>query len=132
MLTVVLGGARSGKSRYAQSLCGDRPAVYLATATLDIDPEMQQRIDRHRRSRPCGWTTIEEGLDVPSAVRRAEPSAAPVVVDCVSIWVANLLWTLRDERPADQEEAVLRAADSLSAAAQVRDFQALADGYVLP
>ena len=59
MLTLVLGGARSGKSRYAQSLCGDKPVRYIATAQAAGDGEMSRRIERHRSERPPHWNTVE-------------------------------------------------------------------------
>jgi len=120
MLTLVLGGARSGKSRYAQSLCAGEAAVYVATAATTDDPEMLQRIQRHRRERPETWTTIEEPEAVPSAVLGARPADAPVVVDCVTVWLSNLLWKHRDRPVDDRERAVLQAAAELAAAGRTR------------
>lgn len=114
VLTLVLGGARSGKSRYAQSLCAGQPAVYVATAIAAGDPEMQQRIDRHRRDRPAAWTTVEEAEDVAPAALHARPTDAPVIVDCVTVWISNLLWKHRDATAQDQEQAVLRVAAELA------------------
>ena len=105
MLTLVLGGARSGKSRYAQALCGSRAAVYVATARVLDDPEMQERIGRHRRDRPSSWMTIEEPEDVASAITRARPVDAPVIVDCITVWIGNLLWKHRDATAQAQEQA---------------------------
>lgn len=70
VLTLVLGGARSGKSRYAQTLIGDRVAIYIATAPRNADREMQARIARHRDDRPASWITIEEPEAVAKIVRR--------------------------------------------------------------
>ncbi|MCR4374996.1 MAG: bifunctional adenosylcobinamide kinase/adenosylcobinamide-phosphate guanylyltransferase [Acidobacteria bacterium] len=120
MLTLVLGGARSGKSRYAQSLCAGHPVVYVATAQVAGDPDMQQRIDRHRRDRPASWTTVEEPTDVASAVLQAQPRAALVMVDCVTVWISNLLWTYRDATTEDQERAVLQAVADLGAVGRAR------------
>lgn len=127
MLTLVLGGARSGKSRYALSLCASGPAVYLATATAAGDGEMQQRIDRHRRERPDRWTTVEEAEDVASAALCAQPTDAPVIVDCVTVWVSNLLWKHRGASADEQERVVLRAATELSEAARKRTVIAVSN-----
>jgi adenosyl cobinamide kinase/adenosyl cobinamide phosphate guanylyltransferase len=95
-LTLLLGGARSGKSALAARLAeaGSRPVVFIATATAG-DEEMAERIRRHRASRPRQWTTVEEPLDVRAALEEAQADAT-VIVDCLSLWVANLLgagWT---------------------------------------
>jgi adenosyl cobinamide kinase/adenosyl cobinamide phosphate guanylyltransferase len=127
MLTLVLGGARSGKSRYAQALCHGRPAVFVATARAAGDPDLQERIDRHRRDRPASWTTVEEPEDVASAVMRARPADAPVIVDCVTVWIANLLWKHRDATAPDQERAVLRAAQELGDAGRIRTVLAVSN-----
>ena len=90
-LTMLLGGARSGKSALAVRLAAEtgRPVTFVATGEAR-DAEMAARIDAHRRERPTGWTTVEEPLDLRSALERA-PEADTVVVDCLSLWVANLL-----------------------------------------
>jgi adenosylcobinamide kinase/adenosylcobinamide-phosphate guanylyltransferase len=68
MITLVLGGARSGKSAFAQRLIApEQPAVYIATAAPD-DPEMQKRVARHRRDRPTHWATLEAPIDLASAI----------------------------------------------------------------
>jgi adenosylcobinamide kinase/adenosylcobinamide-phosphate guanylyltransferase len=127
MLTLVLGGARSGKSRYAQAVCDGRPAVYVATARAAGDPEMQERIERHRRDRPGSWTTVEEPEDVASAVVHARPADAPVIVDCVTVWISNLLWKHRDATAQDQERAVLRASAALAEAGRIRTVIAVSN-----
>jgi adenosylcobinamide kinase/adenosylcobinamide-phosphate guanylyltransferase len=127
MLTLVLGGARSGKSRYAQTLCNGRRTVYLATARAAGDPEMERRIDRHRRDRPASWTTVEEPEDVASAVVHARPADAPVIVDCITVWISNLLWKHRDATVPDQQRAVLRAAQELADAGRPRTVIAVSN-----
>lgn len=90
-LTFLLGGARSGKSalavRTASSWNG--PVVFVATGTAG-DEEMAERIRRHRADRPAAWTTVEEPVQLREALRGV-PSDACLVVDCLSLWVANLL-----------------------------------------
>jgi adenosylcobinamide kinase/adenosylcobinamide-phosphate guanylyltransferase len=88
---------------------------------------MQDRIDRHRRDRPASWTTIEEPEDVASAVVYARPAGAPVVVDCVTVWISNLLWKHRDVTAAQQERAVLRAAQELADAGRRRSVIAVSN-----
>ena len=109
MLTLVLGGARSGKSQYAHSLIGDRRAVYVATARRGADSEMRGRIERHRGDRPAGWITIEEPEMVPSVVRAAAPIDAPVIVECVTLWLSNL-FQRESHTPARKQQDVLMAA----------------------
>jgi len=90
-LLLLLGGARSGKSELALRLaarCGP-PVVFIATVEAG-DAEMAERIDRHRRERPAGWTTVEEPLMLRAALERA-PAGSCVVVDCLTLWTANSL-----------------------------------------
>ena len=90
-LVVLLGGARSGKSARAVRLAQDAGAPVVLVATGEArDAEMAARIDAHRRERPAGWTTVEEPLELRTAVEAAPPEST-VVVDCLSLWVANLL-----------------------------------------
>jgi adenosylcobinamide kinase / adenosylcobinamide-phosphate guanylyltransferase len=88
-LTVLLGGARSGKSALAVRLASSssRPVVFLATAEAR-DAEMAERIRRHRASRPDGWTTLEVPLALDDAIRAVEEGAC-LVLDCLSLWVSN-------------------------------------------
>lgn len=106
---LVLGGARSGKSRHAlEQARQDGPRVaFLATARA-LDGDMASRIARHRAERPSRWTTIEEPHEVGAACRRAARSNDLVVVDCVTVWVSNLM-----ER-GDDDAMVLAAADDLA------------------
>jgi len=88
----VLGGARSGKSRYAQSraeAAGGNP-VFIATAEA-FDDEMRDRIARHRADRDARWTTIEAPRDLPEAIDAVSCSKTVVLVDCLTLWVSNLL-----------------------------------------
>ena len=89
-LHFILGGARSGKSRHAEAVIEALPSpwVYIATAQA-FDSEMQDRIALHRDRRPKHWQTIEAPLDLPRAVREA--GEHPVLIDCLTLWVTNLL-----------------------------------------
>jgi len=86
-LTLVLGGARSGKSRHAQILAMATPPpwIYVATAQA-LDEEMEERIAKHKAARGEGWSTIEEPIELARAVGEA-PHSAPVVVDCITLWL---------------------------------------------
>ena len=94
-MTLVLGGARSGKSAYAESLLAGPGAVYVATAEA-IDDEMGERIARHRARRGEGWTTVEAPLDLGEAVRVHAPGASGLLIDCVTVWLGNLMHAGRD------------------------------------
>jgi len=116
MLTIVLGGARSGKSHYAQSLCkSSSNVIYIATAPAgddEDDPEMRERIARHRADRPAKWQTVEEHLDLSRAVREA-PVDATLLIDCVTLWISNLMWEFREMTKAEQEKLILSKIDEL-------------------
>ncbi len=95
--TLVLGGARSGKSAFAERLIADSGLVriYLATATAD-DEEMKSRIAHHRAQRGEGWTTIEEPLALVDALTREATHGRAVLVDCLTLWLSNLMLAGRD------------------------------------
>jgi adenosylcobinamide kinase/adenosylcobinamide-phosphate guanylyltransferase len=95
--TLVLGGARSGKSAFAEKLIGASglKPVYLATATAG-DDEMSARIAHHRARRAEGWTTIEEPLALTEALSRQAALGRAVLVDCLTLWLSNLMLAERD------------------------------------
>jgi adenosylcobinamide kinase/adenosylcobinamide-phosphate guanylyltransferase len=95
--TLVLGGARSGKSAFAEKLVGDSglARVYLATATPG-DDEMRLRIAQHRTQRGEGWTTVEEPLALVDALAREVTHGRAVLVDCLTLWLSNLMLAGRD------------------------------------
>ena len=96
MLTLVLGGARSGKTAVAEALAESAAGarVYLATGQA-LDAEMAARIARHRATRGDGWRTVEEPLDVAHALGRSRPDEA-VLLDCLTLWLSNLMHHDRD------------------------------------
>lgn len=107
MLTFILGGARSGKSRFAQRMAARaQPVCYIATLTPGDDPEMQARRERHRADRPSSWITLEEPLDLAGAVERAAREGGAVLVDCLTLWLSNLSWEHRESEAALLEAAV--------------------------
>ncbi|GAB4265370.1 bifunctional adenosylcobinamide kinase/adenosylcobinamide-phosphate guanylyltransferase [Deferrisoma sp.] len=90
-IVFVTGGARSGKSRFAQRIAEawEGPLLYVATAEV-LDDEMADRVRRHRADRGPRWETLEEPLDLPAALRAAEGFGG-ALVDCLTLWVSNLL-----------------------------------------
>jgi adenosylcobinamide kinase/adenosylcobinamide-phosphate guanylyltransferase len=115
MKALILGGVRSGKSRYAGGLAGEYPgAVTLIATGTALDAEMTARIEAHRRTRPSGWVVIEEPLRLGAALRAAANPAGVVIVDCLTLWLTNLLG--RDDPEMLQRELLelFDALDSLS------------------
>ena len=96
-VTLVLGGARSGKSAYAESLLPGAGSVYVATAEA-IDDEMRDRIARHRARRGGEWTTVEAPLELTGAIGAQGRNAygGGVLVDCLTVWLGNLMHAGRD------------------------------------
>lgn len=107
MKTLILGGVRSGKSRLAEqrASASGLPVTYLATATAG-DEEMRRRIEQHRADRPAGWRVVEEPLALADALRRHARPDGLILVDCLTLWLTNLLL---DSDPArfETERAVL-------------------------
>lgn len=105
-LTLVLGGARSGKSAYAEAmaldLAGSAPATYLATSQV-WDAEMRARVDAHKAQRAGqGWITLEEPLELAAALVQV-PRDAVVLVDCLTLWATNLMLAERDVAQAEAD-----------------------------
>lgn len=102
---LVIGGARSGKSRYAQARIEAVPGRLTFIATADaLDAEMAERIARHRADRGPRWTTFDAPLELCSAIEQASESADAILVDCLTLWLSNLIWAGRD---VDQATAAL-------------------------
>lgn len=129
MFTLVLGGARSGKSRYAQSLCLKSPEVfYVATALIDdADEEMNSRIEHHRRNRPAHWKIIEEPLEITKRMRKTASADSIVLVDCVTVWLSNLMWEHRAEPEDELEKIILRRVEDFARAAREMNVVAVSN-----
>lgn len=96
-LTLVLGGARSGKSAYAESLLAPfEKKLYLATA-LPRDPEMSDRIALHQARRGEGWETTEEELEL-AVILRSAKADRPILIDSLTLWMSNILLSHRDPK----------------------------------
>jgi adenosylcobinamide kinase / adenosylcobinamide-phosphate guanylyltransferase len=106
---LILGGARSGKSRWALAALRDRRRVTFVATAQAGDGDMAARIARHRAERPDHWLTIEEPFALTPRLRSLARDVDAVLVDCVTVWVANLL--LRGDRDAD----IVAAGDELAA-----------------
>jgi adenosylcobinamide kinase/adenosylcobinamide-phosphate guanylyltransferase len=129
VLTLVLGGARSGKSRYSQSLAAASggPVLFIATAPSIApheDPEMAARIARHQAERPAHWKTLETPLGVADAVRSAD---ALVLVDCVTLFVSNLLYEHRALARASREKRIIGEVEALAAVLREREAIAVSN-----
>jgi adenosylcobinamide kinase / adenosylcobinamide-phosphate guanylyltransferase len=110
-LTLITGGARSGKSAHAIAIATAYPGsrrCFLASAEAS-DEEMRARIERHRADRPAGFVTVEEPVALATALASLEGRTDVVVVDCLTLWVANLIARERDD-PAIMAEAERLAA----------------------
>lgn len=114
-LTFILGGARSGKSRHAEALIAAMPPpwIYVATAQA-YDAEMRARITRHQERRGADWRLIEEPLDIARVL--AMHGDRPVLVDCLTLWLTNLMLG---------DRALPRAFDALEAALDAREAPAI-------
>jgi adenosylcobinamide kinase / adenosylcobinamide-phosphate guanylyltransferase len=116
-LILILGGARSGKSAFAERLAASsgRTVAFIATATAS-DGEMRERIARHRASRPKQWHTLEEPLNLADVVQQAYKLADVVLLDCVTLWLSNMLLQesgLDGTRDDDEEQEELRRTSNL-------------------
>lgn len=110
MSVLIIGGARSGKSRYAETrleaVPGDRDLAYIATAQ-PLDTEMAERIARHRARRGPRWRTIEAPLALSEAIADAAATADAVLVDCLTLWLTNVL--LGDHDPVAAGDRLVQA-----------------------
>ncbi|OIP51480.1 MAG: bifunctional adenosylcobinamide kinase/adenosylcobinamide-phosphate guanylyltransferase [Deltaproteobacteria bacterium CG_4_10_14_3_um_filter_60_8] len=114
-IILITGGSRSGKSRHAQALCETMPGqlIFLATATA-LDEEMARRITRHQADRRQGdWHTVEEPLNLQAVIRGVDPGAT-ILLDCLTLWVGNLLHL----QPDMDEDDIDRCAGELLATAR--------------
>ncbi len=107
-VTLVLGGARSGKSRYAETITVTHPrgCVYVATAGIG-DAEMAERVRQHQARREAHWRTVEASLELGAAIVAETEQGAAVLVDCLTLWLSNLMAADRD--PSRETEDLIRA-----------------------
>ncbi len=120
MLTVLLGGARSGKSRLAIELAieAGELVTYVATAPdIPGDEELALRVARHRAERPPNWSTVEEQLGLANALARVQTPT--VIVDCLTVWLGNMMFHEHDEA------AIVEASDAAITAIHERRLEAV-------
>lgn len=125
--TLVIGGSRSGKSAFAQKLAEDiaSPRLFLATCPR-LDPEMDERIHKHCREREGrGWQTMEEPLRIIECLEQM-PAGSTVLIDCLTLWVSNLMHEAEQAGGAVSEEQIASLAAQLGAAARRHQGRVLA------
>jgi len=105
-VSLILGGARSGKSARALALAAEAPHVFIATAEA-LDGEMAARIARHKAERGPDWGLVEAPLDMAAAIRAGAGEGVTLLVDCLTLWLSNLM---HHERDVDAETVALLAA----------------------
>lgn len=108
MIELILGGARSGKSRLAELRAADsgKRVIYLATAQ-NLDGEMASRIDHHQSRRPDHWLTVEEPVALADTLEQHNQPDTLILVDCLTLWISNLLCLDNGKHFAEQKHALL-------------------------
>lgn len=115
MLTLILGGARSGKSRYAEQLASQsgHKIIYIATAVAG-DDEMQARIKRHQLDRPDHWPTIEEPVNLAQVLSQESAPGKCLLVECLTLWLNNIMLVHDEESPQPRfEHRIKKLLDTL-------------------
>ena len=100
-LTLIIGGARSGKSAFAEKLAAQYDRVLFVATAEALDDEMRQRIENHKRNRPDTWHTLEEPREVATALASTPPHDV-LLLDCLTLWVSNLLLDMAESTDAEQ------------------------------
>lgn len=108
---LVLGGVRSGKSRYAEQQARGTglPVIYVATAIAGEDAELEERIRRHRSYRPAEWVTVEEPVALGAVLRDHAGENCCLLVECLTLWIAHLLTSGSDDRLERERSSLLLA-----------------------
>lgn len=116
MLTLVLGGARSGKSSYAEKLASKLklPVTYIATATA-LDDEMKSRIEHHQSTRPKKWRTIECPLNLIEVIAEQSQSQQTILVDCLTLWINNQLFHNTNQNFSDLFSSLIQVCQNSEA-----------------
>jgi adenosylcobinamide kinase/adenosylcobinamide-phosphate guanylyltransferase len=116
MIELILGGARSGKSQYAEQLAIEtgKSRFYIATAQAH-DEEMRARIEVHKQRRSHDWTNIEESFDLANCLKKHDDKNHCLLVDCLTLWVSNLLHSEKAEHWQQEKEHLLKTLPELNA-----------------
>ena len=114
MHELILGGARSGKSRLAEKLAGESglAVTYIATSQA-LDGEMNARIEQHRQRRPAHWALLEESLELARVLREQAAADRCLLVDCLTLWLSNLLMLDDQARLEAERDALLECLGGL-------------------
>ena len=112
--TLILGGARSGKSRFAEQLAinSNKTVIYLATGQAR-DSEMQARIAHHQQQRPANWPLVEEPIALARALQTHSTTDNCILVDCLTLWLSNCLCHAQNDCWSEQKSALLTALEHL-------------------
>jgi adenosylcobinamide kinase/adenosylcobinamide-phosphate guanylyltransferase len=114
LIELILGGARSGKSRLAEELAtaSGLEVVYIATSQ-PLDEEMRKRIRHHRQQRPAHWKLVEEPLELARVLREQAEDNRCLLVDCLTLWVTNLLLDVNPQRLQQERQLLLDTLEAL-------------------
>jgi adenosylcobinamide kinase / adenosylcobinamide-phosphate guanylyltransferase len=131
-LVLVLGGVRSGKSRFAQQLAGrlGGPNVLFVATAQAGDDEMRRRIDEHRRSRPEQWTTLEQPLGTGQAIMALDARPPVILVDCLTLLVSNAMLQHEGDTEAAQRQVTAETQSLIAAARHQRATMIIVSGEV--
>ena len=113
-VTLVLGGARSGKSRYAQQVASCFERVTFIATPRPSDSEMRRKIARHRRERPAAWKTVEVPLNLYKTIRSESQKTDVVLVDCLTLYVANVMGAEKSSK-SDPRKLIEEVCDAIRA-----------------
>jgi adenosylcobinamide kinase / adenosylcobinamide-phosphate guanylyltransferase len=119
-ITLITGGSRSGKSTYALKLALPYPRKFFVATCEALDNEMAARIEAHRAARPPDFQTIEEPVEIVDAIEKLEGKADVVIVDCLTLWISNLM--LSGDR---DDQSILRRADKAAASLKRAAFASI-------
>ena len=120
-LTLIIGGARSGKSAFGEKLAAQYERVLFVATAEALDDEMRQRIENHKRDRPANWHTLEVPRDIVGGLKDVDERYDAVLLDCLTLWVSNLLLDM--EGHVDAERRIVGAAEELLAAYDASDAE---------
>ena len=120
-LTLIIGGARSGKSAFAEKLAARHERVLFVATAEALDDEMRERIENHKRNRPAAWHTLEVSREIVDALDTVDAPHDALLLDCLTLWVSNLLLDM--EGQADVEQRIIAEAERLLAAYEASDAE---------
>ena len=120
-MTLIIGGARSGKSAFAEKLAAQYERVLFVATAEALDDEMRRRIENHKQNRPDTWRTLEEPRDVAEVISGSDLAHDVLLFDCLTLWVSNLLLDM--EESTDVEQQIATEAEKLLAVHESSDVE---------